>query len=668
MTITGASTMDVDGTSLTLTGVISGTGSLEKEGAGTLILTEANTYTGATEIDAGVLKLTAGASISASEKVVVGANGVFDTSDITDNVYIESLAGSGSVINGSIAPNSLVITDAKPGDVFSGVISGTGGLLITGGTQTLTGINTYTGPTIVSPGANLIAAIHSIPGDVVNNGSFGFSQAMPGTYANNMSGTGTMVIGGTGVITLTGQNTQTGGTRIEDGASVMIGAVNALSGNQIHSDNGSLGIANGLTLSSLDVTGTVTLTSDIKTTGAQSYENLKLAPSAGQLLTLETSNSDVRITGTLDGNQDKTQSLTINAGTGIVTLGDSVGSSARLYDLIVTGKTIYILADVLTAMTQTYNGSVLIGNASFLGKTPTIGFLLNRYRRYFEYNTNGAPSQIDYLNSNPIYIRSLISEDPEITFNGSVNDIVADTHTLLVAAIAPTAPASNAAALNGAAVINFNGSVGQDAPLYSLNVQTVLNSSQNNADAYLGSINLTGDVTTYSSQTYRANLMTAKSNPQPGQVVFSVWDPAASVNYLLPMQNPTNSNCNSNCGQINLQNPNSLDALRFNGGNNFIPLSNSLGVNNWGGRVTQANALGFVAGPPRFAALAESMNFAKFIQRDAQQRNPASLDDGVDERKPTVRVGDAQVDGGAVDCSALRKETKAVLPPECAAN
>jgi hypothetical protein len=262
----------------------------------------------------------------------------------------------------------------------------------------------------------------------------------------------------------------------------------------------------------------------------------------------------------------------------------------------------------------------------------------------------------------------LISEDPEITFNGSVNDIVADTHTLLVAAIAPTAPASNAAALNGAAVINFNGSVGQDAPLYSLNVQTVLNSSQNNADAYLGSINLTGDVTTYSSQTYRANLMTAKSNPQPGQVVFSVWDPAASVNYLLPMQNPTNSNCNSNCGQMNLQNPNSLDALRFNGGNNFIPLSNSLGVNNWGGRVTQANALGFVAGPTRFAALAESMNFAKFIQRDAQQRNIASLDDGVDERKPTVRVGDAQLDDGAVDCSALRKETKTVLPPECAAN
>jgi hypothetical protein len=260
----------------------------------------------------------------------------------------------------------------------------------------------------------------------------------------------------------------------------------------------------------------------------------------------------------------------------------------------------------------------------------------------------------------------LISEDPEITFNGSVNDIVADTHTLLVAAIAPTAPASNPAALNGAAVINFNGSVGKDAPLYSLNVQTVLNSSQNNADAYLGSINLTGDVTTYSSQTYRANLMTAKSNPQPGQVVFSVWDPAASVNYLLPMQNLTNSNCLSNCGQINLQNPNGVDSIKFNGNNNFMAIRNSAGVNNWGGRVTQANALGYVA--PSAPSNREFMNYAKFIQRDAQHRMTKQLDDDGDERKPIVSVGEAQVDGGAVDCSALRKDPKAVLPPECSAN
>jgi hypothetical protein len=58
------------------------------------------------------------------------------------------------------------------------------------------------------------------------------------------------------------------------------------------------------------------------------------------------------------------------------------------------------------------------------------------------------------------------------------------------------------------------------------------------------------------------------------------------------------------------------------------------------------------------------MNFAKFIQRDAQHRMTKQLDDG-DEPKPIVSVGEAQVDAGAVDCSALRKEPKTVLPPEC---
>jgi hypothetical protein len=243
-----------------------------------------------------------------------------------------------------------------------------------------------------------------------------------------------------------------------------------------------------------------------------------------------------------------------------------------------------------------------------------------------------------------------------------VNDVMANTHTLLTAAIAPTSPAANATALNGAAVINFNDSVGQDVPLYSVNVQTVLNSSQNNSAAYLGSINLTGNVTTYNSQTYRANMMTAKSNPQPGEVVFSVWDPAASITYLLPLQDQNNSNCSTNCGQMNLQNPNSVDAIKFNGNNNFVAVRNSTGVNNWGTRIIQANALGYVSPPARLNS--EFMNYAKFIQRDVQHRMIKLLDDG-DERKPNVSVGEAQVDAGAVDCSALRKETKAALPPEC---
>ncbi len=93
---------------------------------------------------------------------------------------------------------------------------------------------------------------------------------------------------------------------------------------------------------------------------------------------------------------------------------------------------------------------------------------------------------------------------------------------------------------------------------------------------------------------------------------------------------------------------------------------NSAGVNNWGARITQGNARGYVAPPP--SSNSELMNYAKFIQRDAQRRMVKQIDDGDDDvRKPIVSVGDAQVDGDVVDCSALRKDPNAALPPECRA-
>ena len=307
----------------------------------------------------------------------------------------------------------------------------------------------------------------------------------------------------------------------------------------------------------------------------------------------------------------------LNSGSANIVIGDSVGSKARFNGLTATANNIYVLADILTAQTQIFNGSVFIGDLKYLGKTPTVGFLYQaNYTPYFQYHSGSYVSRIDYLDANPIYIRTLISQDPVITFNGPVNDVVPNTHTLLLAAIAPAAPSNNFSAINAAANINFMSAVGTIAPLYSLNAQTVLNSAvANNANIHLGSIGVTGGVTTYGTQYYRANMLAAQAAPLAGAVVFSVYDPAASVNFLLPMQTLDNSGIGYAPNQMNLQSVGSGYQLLINGVNNYPQVQNINGVNNWNGRFIQGNALGYV--PP--SNRSELMDFAKFIQLDVQR-------------------------------------------------
>src|SRR4029077_7074171 len=98
------------------------------------------TYTGGTTIGSGeTLALSGSGSIAASSGVADG--GTFDISATTSGASIKTLSGNGNVPLGA---NTLTLTNAN--DIFSGVISGSGGLTVDGsGTETLTGINLYTG-------------------------------------------------------------------------------------------------------------------------------------------------------------------------------------------------------------------------------------------------------------------------------------------------------------------------------------------------------------------------------------------------------------------------------------------------------------------------------------------------------------------------------------------
>lgn len=156
------------GTTTTYNGVVSGSGGLSKSGNGTLLLTGVDTYTGATNINAGTLITSGGSSISNTGSVTI-ANVAGATLVLSSSETIGSLSGGGTTGgNVNLNGNTLTTGGNNASTSYGGVISGTGGLTKTGtGTMTLSGNNTYTGPTTVNSGGTLALGNN----DVLSNSS-----------------------------------------------------------------------------------------------------------------------------------------------------------------------------------------------------------------------------------------------------------------------------------------------------------------------------------------------------------------------------------------------------------------------------------------------------------------------------------------------------------------
>ncbi|HAF2127602.1 TPA: fibronectin-binding autotransporter adhesin ShdA [Salmonella enterica] len=189
-----------------LENTLSGTGSLVKTGTGELTLSGDNTYSGGTTITGGTL-----------------------TADHADSL------GTGAIANSGV----LQVGEGE----LENTLSGSGSLVKTGtGELTLNGDNDYSGGTTIDDGVLIADHADSLgTGAVANNGVL---QVGEGELKNTLSGTGSLVKIGTGELTLSGDNTYSGGTTIDDG--VLIAAnVNALSGGDVDNSGTLMLDANG---------------------------------------------------------------------------------------------------------------------------------------------------------------------------------------------------------------------------------------------------------------------------------------------------------------------------------------------------------------------------------------------------------------------------------------
>ena len=158
LTVSGPMDLQAQSHTLWVTGsedvVVSGqisNGGVTKNGAGTLLLSGANTYDGDTLIQQGTLRLGVSDDRIDDDSLVNVADGAtFDLNDRFDT--IKGLIGSGSVALGSGTGDRLQVSNSTD-RTFSGVISGGGNIIKEGSNVwTLEGTNTYTGSTKVEAG------------------------------------------------------------------------------------------------------------------------------------------------------------------------------------------------------------------------------------------------------------------------------------------------------------------------------------------------------------------------------------------------------------------------------------------------------------------------------------------------------------------------------------
>ena len=216
-------------------GNISGDGTFEKHGIGTLSLTGTNTYEGGTIVDGGALS-------AGSQNLPTDGN--------------ISLIDS----NNTGTMGSIIFDQADDG-TFGGVISGEGSLTKENtAALTLTGVNTYTGGTIVDEGT-LIASTTVLPtsGDIAlaTDATLVLDETTDSIYNGNISGNGTLQKQGDGALTLANSTTsiidlQVGSLFITGGAgattvaeNAFLGGIGTINGNLINNGTVSPGFSPG---------------------------------------------------------------------------------------------------------------------------------------------------------------------------------------------------------------------------------------------------------------------------------------------------------------------------------------------------------------------------------------------------------------------------------------
>ncbi|MBI5771329.1 MAG: autotransporter-associated beta strand repeat-containing protein [Verrucomicrobia bacterium] len=360
------------GTTLTYAGVIAGTsgGALNKTGAGTLLLSGASTYNGATNITAGTLQVSGSNTVlSTGTALTVAAGATFDLT--SRGATVGSLAGAGTVTKTSGTTNrTFALGGDNTSTTFSGNIlkaGGTGTLALTKngtGTLTLSGTNTYDAVTTINAGA-INAQSNAAFGTSAGGVTVASGAAVE--LQNNITITGeALTLNGAGVTA-----SPAGALRNVSGSNTWTGAVTLGSASTIRSDSGTLTLTGGITGATFGLTlagagniaesGIIGTTSGTLTKNGTGYVTLSGANTYTGATTINSGTVEIQSSAGLGTNAAGTTiasgatlalSNNISSSEGLTVSGAGVGNSGALRNL---------------SGSNTLTGTVALGAATYVG-------------------------------------------------------------------------------------------------------------------------------------------------------------------------------------------------------------------------------------------------------------------------------------------------------------
>jgi fibronectin-binding autotransporter adhesin len=340
----GALTINSNSISNSIAGAISGAMSLTKLGTGSLTLNgTGSSYTGATTISAGAIKL--GAADVISNSSAVNLAGSLDLNGFSET--IGSLSGAGTITSSTSGTVTITIGADNASTSFTGVIEkgSATSLALTksgSGTLTLSGNNTYDGGTNINAGVLSLASANAIGSSGTisfGGGTLQYTSSNTTDYSGRISSASGQAF----KVDTNGNNVTWATSLTNASSSITKSGAGTWTLGVIDLTNATFN-QGSVVATSISINGTSSVGGTITTSGVVSFAG---ASTLVRDTTITSGNNNVSFGSTINGEYE----LVINAGSGVASFGGAIGltNAVARFEVTASGG-INVGGDIKTVM------------------------------------------------------------------------------------------------------------------------------------------------------------------------------------------------------------------------------------------------------------------------------------------------------------------------------